>query len=381
MIGVLLGMLVAVALGPVVLRDGTRYDAEQAKRFTFNGQGIQIDIAPDPGAGVPPVRRFVGWAEVERVGAEGAGGWGEAEAYRSVADALDRAEKRLARGDVTGARVLLEPLAERYLKETGPTSGAVASMLAWCRVLRSDRAGAAEAWLAWRRGDAGGGGGPARDWIDAATGLAPAIPPVWAGSDARETATLLMPMSALAGANDPSSELIRLYTLMAVVASGGEVGEYDGPETRLRADPGVRLVWEMVRAQADPEAAGRRGARDALRRRARTPGPAWQAAWVHLGLGASLLREPERIDADAGAAELLTVVLLHQDTAPGLAELAADLAVEYFERTGRSGHAEAVRAMDTAAIHGLLPRPAPPSETDTPDLQNEPATEPTEETP
>lgn len=372
MIGVLLGLLaVAVALGPVVLRDGTRYDAEQARRFTFNGQGIQIDIAPDPSSSVPPVRRFVGWAEVESVGGA-SGGWGEAEAYRSVAEALDRAEKRLARGDVTGARALLEPLADRYLKETGPTSGSIASMLAWCRVLRSDRAGAAEAWLAWRRGD-----GPARDWIDAGTGLAPSIPPVWTGSDAREAATLLIPVASMASGNDPASELIRLYTLAAVVASGGEAGEYDGPETRLRADPGVRLVWEMVRAQVEPEAAGRRGARDALRRRARTTGPAWQDAWVHLGLGASLLRESDRIEADAGAAELLTVVLLHQDTAPGLAELAVDLAVEYFERTGRSGHAEAVLAMDMAAISGLLPRGAPGTEASA----SEPTIEPAEETP
>jgi hypothetical protein len=371
LIGIVLGMLIAVALGPVVLRDGTRYEASDAKPFTFTEQGVQVDVEPDLAAGVVPVRRLVGWAEVANI----EGGWGDAERFRAVSDAVDRSEKRLARGDVTGARALLEPLADQYLNDTGPTSGSVASMLAFCRVLRDDRAGAAEAWLAWRRG-----GTPARDWIDAETGLTPAIPPVWTPADAREAATLLSPMATDASGDDPATELVRLYAMSAVHAAGGQIeGEYDGPETRMRADAGVRLVWEMVRAQTDPEAAGRRGAREALRRRARTPGPAWQTAWVHLGLGASLLREPERIEADAGAAELLTVVLLHQDAAPGLAELAADLAVEYFEQTGRAGHAQAVREMDAAAISGLLPAARP--DEDGTGSGPEPMTEPTEETP
>lgn len=371
MIGVLMGMLIAVALGPVVLRDGTRYQASEAKPFTFNEQGVQIDISPDPAAGIMPVRRLVGWGEVADI----EGGWGEAEAYRAVAESLDRAEKRLARGDVTGARALLEPLGEPYLRRAGPTSGSIASMLAFCRVLRTDRAGAAEAWLAARQS-----GVPARDWIDPATGLMPSVPPVWTDLDARKALRLLTPRAAEATGDDAVSELVRLFAWSAVSTAGGKnEGTYDGPETRLRADAGVRLVWEMVRAQTDPEAAGRRGARDALRRRARTPGPSWQTAWVHLGLGASLLREAERIEADGGAAELLTVVLLHQNTAPGLADLAADLAVEYFERTGRSGHAEAVRAMDMAAISGLLPRPQ--TEERAPDAESEPLAEPTEETP
>jgi hypothetical protein len=370
LIGVVLGLLLAAALGPVVLRDGTRYEASEAKPFTFTEQGVQIDIGPDPAAGVMPVRRLVGWAEVADI----EGGWGQAERFRAVSDAVDRAEKRLARGDVSGARALLEPLADGYLKDTGPTSGPVASMLGFCRVLRSDQAGGAMAWLAWRRG-----GTPARDWIDAETGLMPSIPPVWNASDAREGARPMMAAASLASGDDPASELVRMYAYSIVVAAGEDAGRYEGPETRLRADAGVRLVWEMVRAQTDPEAAGRRGAREALRRRARTPGAGWQTAWVHLGIGASLLREPERIEADAGAAELLTVVLLHQGAAPGLADLAADLAVEYFERTGRAGHAEAVRAMDVAAISGLLPRPR--AEDNAPGSDPEPMTEPTEETP
>jgi hypothetical protein len=129
----------------------------------------------------------------------------------------------------------------------------------------------------------------------------------------------------------------------------------EGPATRLRADAGVRLVWEMVRAQVDAEPAGRQSARDALRRRLRGQPTDWEAAWVRLGLGASLLAEPERTEADAGAAELLIVVFEHQDAAPGIADLAAAMAVEHFESTDRPEHARAVRAMDRAARMGLVP--------------------------
>jgi hypothetical protein len=370
LIGTAIGILLMVMVGPVVLRDGTRYGDARTPAFAFDAQGIQVDIPPDPGTGVTPVRRFVAWAEVGDI----EGSWGEAEPYRAVSDAVDRAEVRLARGDVSGARALLEPLSDRYLGQTGPTSGAIASMLAFCRVLRSEPAAAATAWLAWRRGV-----GPERRWIDPETSLMPSLPPVWRARDARGLLLSLGEPSTLTPAEDPAAQLVRMYAMAASVAAGEDVGSHDGPETRLRADPGVRFVWEMVRAQADPEPAGRRGARDALLRRGRTPGPAWQSAWVHLGVGVSLLREPDRIEADAGAAELLTVVLLHQHTAPGLADLAADLAVEYFERTGRAEHAEAVRTMDMAALSGWLPA-APPTD-DAAGDETDPMTEPSQETP
>ncbi len=339
-----LGVVLILFASPVVLRDGTRYEAPPGRSFAVTEQGLQIDIAPDPAAGVVPVRRVVGWGDIERFEGE----WGDAEPFRAISDAVARARRRLARGDVSGAQSLLEPIAGRYLGGAGPTTGSIGSMLAFCRVLRGDRAGAAEAWVAWGRSAE-----PAPPWIDEPTGLAPSIPPVWSPADAARAAATLTPLVSNSSDGDAASELARLYALAALHAAS------DGPATRLRADPGVRLVWDMVRAQVDPDPAGRRGAREALRRRARTAEPDWQAAWVHLGLGVSLLGEPDRMDADAGAAELLTVVLLHQRTAPGLADLAAGLAAEYFERTGRSDHARSVREMNAAAAAGLARTTSP----------------------
>lgn len=338
MIGVLLALVVAA--GPVVLRDGTRL--EEAAVAGFNDQGVVLRPAFD--GGPAPGRALVPWGEVADV----EGGWGEARPYREVAEAVGLAEARLARGDATGARALLEPLAARYLGRQGPTSAAVASALAACRSLREDRPGAVAAWLAWRAS----GGGAERAWIDQATGLAPALPPVWAASERAAAAEALAAVGRAADGG-AAGELAVLYAL----SSNGPEDEaaYEGPEARLRADPGVRLVWEMVRAQNADARSDRDAARAALRRRLRPSEPAWQRAWARLGIGAGLLREDDRVEQDAGAGELLTVVLLHRDAAPGLSELALRLACEHFERSGRPGHAAAYRAIDLEAASGLRP--------------------------
>ncbi len=327
-------------IGPVLLRNGAAIEPERVEGFAEQG----VNVRPSFDASGPMVPALVPWREVLDI----EGGWGEAAAYRSVADATHRAELRLARGDATGAIALLEPLAGAYLDRSGPTSGAIASALAVCRLLRSDRAGAAGAWLAWRSNPLG----PPRDWIDAETALAPMAPPVFAERDAR--AFLSVPAER-SGVPEHAGELSKLYRAAADAIVNGRPVELAGPETRLRADPGVRLVWEMVRARADPDASGRLAARDALRRRMRTAGAAWQIAWCHLGIGASMMAEDDRLEADAGAAELISVVLFDQGTAAGLADLAADLLIEYFETTQRPEHADSVRAMDRAAMSGLLP--------------------------
>lgn len=341
----------AADIGPVTLRDGRLIAADQVEAVSDEGVMLRPGLADDG----RPSARLVPWIEVEGVGAAGASSWGEAEAYRELADTLRRAELRLFRGDVPGTLRLLGPVAEQYLVESGgtreasngPTTGLVASSLVICRTLRNDRAGAAHAWLAWR----GTREGPTRAWIDAETGLVPALPPVWTRDDA--AAFLAGPAESPTG-SEYAAELAGMYALAARHAAGADLSEHTGgPSTRLRADAGVRLAWEMVRAQVDPELAGRREARDALRRRLRSGSPAWEEAWACLGIGASLLGEADPMDADAGAAELVGVVIAHRDAAPGLAGLALSLVTDYFERTGRRDHAGAVAAMDRAARRGL----------------------------
>jgi hypothetical protein len=323
----------------VTLRDGRTIAADHVQSVTDQGVALKPGLAGDG----TPRALLVPWVEVAEVGLQDASSWGEAEAYRMVADALIRVEMRLSRGDVPGTLRLLGPLSERYLAGSGPTTGLVASALVVCRTLREDPSGAARAWLVWRRTREG----PDRDWIDATTGLVPALPPVWT---ARHGATFLALPTGSLGDSEYATELAALYARAARHATGETMDEeLNAPSTRLRADAGVRLVWEMVRAQIDPALSGRREARDALRRRLRSGSPAWEEAWAHLGIGVSLIGEPDPMDADAGAAELVGVIISYRDAAPWLAELAMMLATDYFERTGRPEYAEAVMAMDRAA--------------------------------
>lgn len=327
----LLGFL--AALGPVLLRSGDRIEADRVAGVNPQGIEVRVSFEGGPVSGVS----FVPWASVRDI----EGGWGEAEPYRALADTVHRVERRLARGDISGAGRLLEPLAEEHLALQGPTSGSIASALVLTRTLAGDRAGAVEAWLAWRRSPQG----PVRAWIDAETGLCPALPPVWTPAERVEALALGNGMDT-----QPAGMLGALYRL---AAESGELGPIEPPEARLRADPGVRLVWEMARAQRDPEPEGRAAARDALRRRVRTDG-GWESAWATLGIGVSLMGEEDRLDADAGAGELVSVLLDDQGTAPGLTDVARDRLIDYFTGTGRQSHADAVRAMNDAALHGLM---------------------------
>ncbi len=348
-----------LALGPVVLRDGQRIEPDRVEGFTPQG----VRVTPDFSESQPAVAGLVPWAVVQDI--EGA--WGDAERYRQTADALRRAETRLARGDATGARHLLEPLAEEYLTETGPTTAALCSALAITRLLRDDRPGAARAWLGWRADPQG----PARPWIDADSGLSPGLPPVWSERDARAfLQTAALPPEAAEHAV-ALADLYRLAAAAALDAADGPPLAPSAPPARLRADAGVRLVWDAVRAQAEPDPEARQNGREALARRLESPAPAWEHAWCRLATGASLLGEEDPIRSDAGAAELITVILLGQDAGPGLAGLAADLAADYFERTGRPGHARAVRSMHRAAQSGLGPTAAPATPTADPNHPTE----------
>jgi len=332
-----LGFMLTVAIGPATLWSGETIAEDRISGVT--SQGLEIRQSFDEGSIVD--RAVIPWGEVRSV----ANAWSGAEQYRSVADALKRAEERLARGDAPGASWLLEPLAEDYFDERGTTTGQIASALVMTRVLEGRTSDAIDAWLVWRADRAG----PARDWLDAATGLCPALPPVFAPETEH----------ALVAQDRSDTEVMRaIYGVAAQVSAGDSGNGLESiPRTpRDRADLGVRYVWDMVRASTEPEASARRAAREAIDRRGRTGDADWQGAWADLGVGVSLMREPGRRLQDTGAARLIAVIVEHPRAAPGLTALARDLLVGYFERTGRPGHAEAVRGMDRAALLGLAIR-------------------------
>lgn len=353
----LLGL--CVVLGPVVLRSGERVEGERLGAVT--AQGIELKQSFQPGA-IAAVS-MIPWGDVARV--EGA--WGEAERYRPLVDALDRAERRLARGDAHGAGELLEPLAKEYLGTRGPTTAQVASALVITRVLGGDDEGAIDAWLVWRDDPRG----PARAWLDGETGLCPALPPVIA------LPALEDGKWASGYKSDAAGALAQMYALAALPRDRHQ--DIEDPSTKQRSDAGVRLVWEVVRAVRSGEASQRAGARDALRRRMRSGSPAWQRAWSRLGIGLSLMSETDRLEGDAGAGELVAVLVEQQGSAPGLSDLARDRLIEYFESTGRPQHAQSVRAMDRAALLGLIPPGS--RDTDDDDAPRLPGEEPQEELP
>ncbi|MEM9374073.1 MAG: hypothetical protein AAGA55_10560, partial [Planctomycetota bacterium] len=316
--------LVVAAVGPVTLWSGETIPGERVAAAT--DQGVVLQQRFDEGTIAETT--LVPWARVRSIGND----WEGAAEYRGIADALWRAEDRLARGDTVGSGWLLEPLADKFLAERGPTSSQIASALTMIRFLDGDTPGAIEAWLVWREDRSG----PERDWLDPETGLCPSLPPV---------------MQAMAGRTRPTVDLAGPGAMRSVYAFVSGVGGLESiePTARAKADPGFRLVWDMVRAASHPDPTIRRSARESLARRDRPGKERWRAAWSHLGRGLSLMREEDPRTRDAGAAHLITVIIEYPRAAPGLTGLARDVLLRYFEETARAEHAESVRAMDRAA--------------------------------
>jgi hypothetical protein len=327
-------LVFAVSIGPATLWSGEVISDERIAAAT--PQGLELRQRFD--AGSIDGRALVPWGEVKSI----ANGWSGAESYREVADAVYRAEERLARGDAAGAGWLLEPLSRTYFQERGATTSQIASALVMVRVLDGRTGGAVDAWLVWRQDR----GGPGRAWLDPVTGLCPSLPPVFVEAVAAEI---------LRG--DPSESDVMRSIYRAAAAAGsdseGDMLASVDRSARDRADVGVRMVWDMVRARTDSDASVRRAARESLDRKGRGTESGWLGTWAELGVGVSLLGEADAGTRDAGAARLIAVIVEYSRAAPGLTSLARDLLVDYFEETGRAGHAESVRGMDRAALIGF----------------------------
>ncbi len=268
----------------------------------------------------------IGWDRVRAVRGEHAE---EADAYKDVADQAWRAVSRLARGDVPAAEPIFEELFVEYAGQRGPTSAAISGGLLRCRLARGAHTLAVGAWLAWLHASAGEQPAGlnidhrlgALPLTDAATGLAPELPPIWLGLPAVRVFGQAPLHAERYGEREAA--LAQLYQHAALTESGRSQ-----PLPRLTStDPGVRLVWEVVAAQSrsEPERlAGRR----AIEKRLRSEPAAWIDAWLRTALGRSLLHESDPDQQHRGVIELLRVRVVHQRDAPYLAGLAlADAAV------------------------------------------------------
>src|SRR5690606_25081264 len=182
----------------------------------------------------------------------------EAAPFMDLAEQVWRARRRLERGDAVSAEPLLEDLFAQTRSWRGPTRAVIAEGLMRCRLRRGAQVGAIEPWLALldARASAAPGIEPwATEWArdaglgavqDAATGLAPALPPMWLDWPAvRQFATVGAQTIGTEGgapAGDQPAALHDLYVAAARFEAGLEV-ELPRPAT---TDPGVRLVREIV---------------------------------------------------------------------------------------------------------------------------------------
>lgn len=277
---------------------------------------------------------LLGWEQVREVrGARRP----QFEAIRDDARAVWRAHTRLRRGDLVNAEPLLEGLMDRYAGRAGPTSSLVARGLLRCRLARGARAAAVEAWLATleaeRWSPADGRAPDADGLIDAATGLAPAIPPVWLDDEQSGWLSVQGAGAAIDDDDTPRDRtwaLGELYRISAAFETGGEGREdlsnrlakvYELVGADLSRDPGLALVSEVVMARVgDPEQ--RASARRALEARlAQRPEP-WREAWVRVAIGRSLILEADEEDRRRGVVQLMHLPARLGSVSPTLASIA-----------------------------------------------------------
>lgn len=317
----LAGAVVMAGLGQVSLRG-----AEDAP---VSGSVARIDAAGVwVGSGVGA--QAIGWDRVRAV----AGDQKEAAAaFADVADSAWRARVRLERGDVVAAEPLFERLFETYKGMRGPTAAVVAEGLLRCRLRRAAHIAAIEPWLALLAARQEGTAGWLHpEWaseaglgtvVDQATGLAPALPPIWLNWP---SVGAFAHSGVLEVADPGSAMLAALYAASARFEAGMEAALPPGLESQ-GTPAGVHVVAEIVSARiGTPEQ--REEARQKLRARLSppasnaTPQPAWLEAWCRAGLGRSLLMEDSAELKRLGVVELLHVPARFARTHPYLAGIA-----------------------------------------------------------
>lgn len=301
-------------------------------------------------------RSLIGW---DRVAAVPEASAEECAEFLQLGADLWRARGRLARGHALLAGAVLEPHEASLLAEAGPTAAVLHRDLLEARLRHGDMHKATRSWLAWAyaedlsparfgadRTDATtnhGDAGETLGRIHAGTGLIPVLPPVpllnaEGAGEALAVAAFDPSTSIPSGVSRAQRRalvLARLYVSAAQVERGDFSpggAPVEGVSEELGTDPGVALVADMVLARIS-DAPGRAEARDRLRSRLGPEAGGWIEAWCRLGLGWSLLAEPETASRELGIIELLHLPARFAETEPYLAGLglgAAFVAMEQF---------------------------------------------------
>lgn len=289
--------------------------------------------------------RLVSWDRVRAVKGEHAA---EAEPFMAVSDALWRARVRAERGDAAGAEAAAEPLAVPQAGAVGPSAAVAFDVLTRARLGRSVQTRAVFSWLAWLGARGGlsspepnswrGGAVDAPPLLDPATGLIPALPPVWLHDAALEAAAASPDWGALGKLPDDVSPLAALFRA-AMRAEAGLNADLSTPA----AGDGSRLVQAMVLARHGDEAQ-RASARGYLEKRLLAKdAPAWVELWCRVGLGRSLVRETDAALRRRGVVQLLHAPARFARSAPYLASVALAEAALACHELGDEAGAQALK--------------------------------------
>ncbi len=336
-------LMPAMVLGPVELRGGTIVDApvEQVSAI-----GVRV-------GGDEP--RVIGWDHVRRVTGEHAARAGD---FAEVSDQVWRARTRLARGDIEIASPLFEALHERYAELGGPTGLVIAEGVVRCRLWRGDQAGALMPWLhalELRRAGVAHAGESARGAMislaDEATGLVPALPPIW--MDTPEVRAIAR--SAPLQSGDPVVDALHeVYAQAAAARTGIERGEMPVWSNEVRFHAGVALAHDMVRARGDDQRGA--DARDRLEQGLEAELSTWREAWRRAALGQALADRAGEEERMRGVMMLLHLPARFAMTQPYLAGVCEAQAAQALRGLGREGAADrliaALRAREP--LHPVL---------------------------
>lgn len=261
-------------------------------------------------------------------------------AYQGIADDAWRAHTRLARGDTIGAQEIYEQLKSDYLWKAGPQSADVSLGLTRCRIDSQRPVAAIQPMLSWyvstMYDDA--------DSIGEIEGFDPTyrvmvdLPPVFFGLRSVNTRVQL-----------PESYPVDLRAISAIyqLAIETDVHQSAAAEDRLEEvrkliqqvqgrPVGLELLFDMLVAQAHPDSSERSNARETLSRKVRSGSGTWIELWSRLGIGVSLLHENDTEANEQGVIELIHIIVRLKDTSRPIASLAAEIANDYFVRTGRA---------------------------------------------
>lgn len=320
----------AVADGRVVLRGGEATPAGVVSGA--DAQGVSVDVAGQE----KPERVVISWDRVASVeGVEGAA------AFSAVAESAWRARSRLARGDTAGAEPLFESLFSRYEGQQGATAGVVASGLLRCRLSRQAQAAAVRPWLALVASGAKetvfdtptlvADGIVVPAVVDAETGLAPGLPPIWIPSPAVEAMVAPASAAGTGGAGERAGVLAELYRASAASTMGRSVHM----PVRSETDAGAALVWDVVAATAgtrDERAAAR--ANLAARLGDEVLPAQWTEAWCRVALGRSQVLDGDGEERLRGVVNLMHVPARLEPVSPYLAGVALVDVARAMEQAG-----------------------------------------------